>query len=68
MLKAVLTKSEMDRFDATQIGKIALFRRMIESKLLRHWQRLVSGAEFGDEALGQAMEILAATNQLGKRG
>lgn len=66
LLKAALSGEELQQFDQTNIGKIALFRRLIESKILWHWHRLISGAEFGDEALVQTRAISEAIGRIGR--
>lgn len=68
LLEAALGKEEMRKFDAVNLGKIAYFRRVVESKILAQWQRLISGAEFGDEAIKQAEIILEAASKIGRKG
>jgi hypothetical protein len=46
-----------------QFGKIAFFRRTVESKLLAHWEKLISGAQHGHEATRQAQVILIAADK-----
>lgn len=67
LLEAALNPDELQKFDSAQIGKVSYFRRVIESKILVHWHRLISGAEFGDEALKQAEKILEAADRIGRR-
>lgn len=66
LLAAALTPEELARLDALQIGKIDYVRRTIEMKVLKSWHRIISGAEFGNEALTHAQTILEAVNKLGK--
>lgn len=61
-----LTKEELIKFDALPIGKIDYVRKAIEARVLAAWQRVISGAEFGDEALLQAHKILEATSKVGR--
>ncbi len=66
LLALALTKEELKKFDALRIGKIDYVRKAIEIKVLAAWQRVISGAEFGDEALFQAHKILEATSKVGR--
>jgi len=66
LLRASLSPEELRQFDQASVGKIALFRRLIESKILWHWDRLKSGAILGDEAIAQAQAIFEATSRLGR--
>jgi hypothetical protein len=64
LLRLALTKAEMDKFESLKIGKIAYFRKVIEGKLLASWRNLLSGAEFGEEALVHAQSIISATSKV----
>lgn len=68
LLAAALTPDELAKLDALQIGKIDYVRRTIEMKVLKSWHRLISGAEFGDEALKHAQTILEAASNVRKSG
>lgn len=57
LIQAVLTTAELQEFDATQFGKISWLQRRFESKVLVASRRLISGEEFGAEALEQARLI-----------
>jgi hypothetical protein len=66
-IRAVLDPIELQAFEAIQFGKIAFFRRTVESKILMHWEKLISGAQHGDEAAQQAQAILRAADQINDR-
>lgn len=66
LLAATLTPDEIARLDALQIGKIDYVRRTIEMKVLKSWHRLISGAEFGNEAIAHAQTMLEAVSKLAK--
>lgn len=57
LIQAVLTPDELQEFDTTQFGKITWLQRRFESKVLVASQKLISGEEFGAEALEQARLI-----------
>lgn len=64
LLKVILSSEELEQFDETGLGKIALFRRLAESKVLAEWRRLLSGAAAGDEAMEQGQRILKAATEV----
>lgn len=66
LLALALTKEELKKFDALPMGKIDYVRKAIEIKVLAAWQRVISGAELGDEALLQAHKILEASSKVGR--
>jgi hypothetical protein len=68
LLASALTDNELARLDSLTIGKIEFARRTIEMKVLTSWQRLISGATFGDEAMKQAQNILEAASNVRKSG
>lgn len=64
LLHLALTKEEMDKFEYLKIGKIDYFRKVIEGNLLNAWRKLLSGAEFREEALQHAQSIINATSKV----
>lgn len=68
LLRVILTREELDQFDNTDLGKIAMFRRLAESKVLAEWQKLLSGATAGDEAMEQGQRILMAATEVKAHG
>lgn len=68
LLMAILSDDELTRLDGANLGKIAMFRRLSEIKVLAKWQRLLSGAEAGDEAIEQGQRILAAAAEVKAHG
>jgi hypothetical protein len=68
LLAAALTSDELATLDALQIGKIDYVRRTIEMKVLKSWHRIISGAEFGNEALRHAQTILETVSKVGRSG
>lgn len=57
LVETVLTPSEVEEFDAAKFGKITWLQRRFESKILSASRKLISGEEFGSEALEQARLI-----------
>jgi hypothetical protein len=57
LIEAVLPPDECKEFDATRFGKITWLQRRLESKILVATRKLVSGEEFGADALEQAKLI-----------
>lgn len=64
LLSVILSTEELEQFDDTDLGKIALFRRLAESKVLAELRRLLSGQAAGDEAMKQGQRILAAAAEV----
>lgn len=64
ILNATLDKDEIDAFDKCDIAKVAFITNAIEQKLVLALRNLLSGQEFGDEAVRQARRI---TSQLGPK-
>lgn len=64
LLAVALSQEELAEFDSARFGKISLLRRLMDSKIIQAATRVVSGEEFGAEAMRQAREILAATAAL----
>lgn len=60
LLAAAMTSEELSKLDSLQIGKIDFARRAIEMKVLNAWHKLISGAEFGEEALKHSQKLLEA--------
>jgi hypothetical protein len=63
-IRAVMDATELQGFEEMPFGKIAFFRRAVESKILMHWEKLISGAQHGGEAAKQAQEILLAADKI----
>lgn len=64
ILRAVITAAEFAEFEATAFGKIRWLQRRFESKILMAARKLVSGEEFGADALEQAQIIQQKVVQL----
>lgn len=58
LLAATLSPKELAQLDLLEISKIDFVRRAIEEKVLSAWHRLISGEEFGEEALRHANALL----------
>ena len=56
-IQAVLSPTELKEFDDTAFGKVTWLQRRLESKVLWAARQIVSGKEFGAEALEQAKLI-----------
>lgn len=54
LIQAVLSTAELKEFDGTDFGKISWLKRRLESKILGAARQVISGKEFGSEALEQA--------------
>jgi hypothetical protein len=63
LLVATLTAKELEELDMSEISKIDFVRRTIEEKVLSAWHRLISGAEFGEEALRHANALLKVVSR-----
>jgi len=57
LLSSSLSDSELAQFDATPIGKVGWLQRKYEGKILRAMEKIISGKEFGEEALKQAQDM-----------
>ena len=64
LLRLALSDKEMQKFESLQIGKIDYFRKVIESKLLTAWKKLLSGEEIREEAIQHAQAIINATSKV----
>ena len=60
LIQAVLLTAELEEFDDTAFGKVTWLQRRLESKILWAARQIVSGKEFGAEALKQAKLIQEA--------
>ncbi len=54
LLRSAMTESEVKEFEETKIGKVGWIQRKFESKILTAMQIVISGEQFGEEALRQA--------------
>jgi hypothetical protein len=63
LLKSSLTEQEIGRFESAQLGKIGWLQRTYETKILQAMQKVISGQEFGEEALRQAQEMEAKVQE-----
>ncbi|KFC66603.1 hypothetical protein FG94_03273 [Massilia sp. LC238] len=63
LLAATLSAEEIAEFDRLGISKVDFVRRTIEGKVLSAWHRLISGAEFGEEALRHAHALLKVVSR-----
>lgn len=57
LLKSSLTDSELSEFESTKIGKVSWLQRNFETKILAAMQIVISGEQFGEEALRQAQRM-----------
>ena len=57
LIQAVLSTTELKEFDESTFGKVTWLQRSLESKILTAARQVVSGKEFGAEALEQAQLI-----------
>ena len=64
LLNSSLSAQEVAEFDATKIGKVGWLQRNYESKILQAMQKVISGQEFGEEALRQAQDMEEKIQQL----
>lgn len=64
LLNSALSKSEIEKFDATKIGKVNWIQRKFEFKILNAMQVVISGEQFGEEALIQAQKMEEKVQQL----
>jgi len=68
LLRSALTAEEMTEFEATRIGKVGWIQRKFESKILAAMQIVISGEQFGDEALRQAQRMEQKVQELKAAG
>lgn len=64
LLSTSLNAKELDKFNAVNIGKIGWLQRIYEQKMLAAIQLIISGEQFGDEALTQAHRMEEKVQQL----
>lgn len=64
LLYSSLSSQEVAEFDAIKIRKVAWLQRNYESKILQAMQKVISGQEFGEEALKQAQDMEEKIQQL----
>jgi hypothetical protein len=64
LLRSALTESELTEFGETRIGKVGWIQRKFESKILAAMQMVISGEQFGEEALRQAQRMEEKVQQL----
>ncbi len=64
LLRSALTEGELREFDETKIGKVGWIQRKFESKILAAMQIVISGEQFGEEALRQAQRMEEKVQQL----
>lgn len=64
LLVSSLSAQEIAEFDATKIGKVGWLQRNYESKIFQAMQKVISGQEFGEEALKQAQDMEEKIQQL----
>jgi len=57
LVRAVLTDTEFQEFEETRFGKIMWLQRKFEAKILKAAHMLISGEQFGTQALEQARRI-----------
>lgn len=63
MLSAAVSVKEIEELDRLEIGKVDFVCGTIENKVLHSWKKLISGVEFGDEALKHAGDLLKAVKK-----
>jgi hypothetical protein len=68
VIAAVLTPAELAEFDRTEFARINWLQRQLESKLLAAARKIISGENFGAEALEQARLIQERIAQLSAEG
>jgi hypothetical protein len=68
VIAAVLTPVELAEFDGAEFAKITWLQRRLESKLLGAARKIISGENFGAEALEQAKLIQERIAQLSAEG
>lgn len=68
LLYSSLSAEEVAQFEVTTIGKVGWLQRNYEVKILDAMQKVISGKEFGEEALKQAQEMEEKIQQLKREG
>lgn len=63
LLVATLSAAELAQLDTLVIAKIDFVRRTLEDKVLSAWHKLISGEEFGAEALRHANALLKVVSR-----
>ncbi len=66
LLETVLSREDFRKVEGRTISKVDFVRNAIEGKVLDAWRSLLSGRDYGKEALEHAREILDASNRLGR--
>lgn len=64
LINAILSDEEIKDFDSMEFKKIQWLRANIESKILKGISKVVSGEQFGTEALHLAQEITNAVDEV----
>jgi len=64
LMRVVLYENEISEFNKIDFGKINWLRQTLEQKIINSVNKVISGEEFGEEALKQANKILAETNKI----
>ncbi|MCK5875369.1 MAG: hypothetical protein KAG82_11805 [Alcanivoracaceae bacterium] len=64
LLNSALSEADVSEFDRTKFGKVNWIQRKFEFKILAAMQVVISGEQFGDEALRQAMKMEEKVRQL----
>ncbi len=64
LLNSSLTSVEIKSFDDKSIGKVDWLQKNYEFKILQAMEKVISGKEFGEEALKQAQEMEEKVQQL----
>ena len=64
LLNSALSEIEVAEFDNTKIGKVNWIQRKFDFRILAAMQVVISGEQFGDEALKQAMKMEEKVQQL----
>jgi len=64
LLNSSLSAKDVTLFEAVKIGKVGWLQSNYESKILKAMQNVISGKEFGEEALQQAQEMEHKIQQL----
>jgi hypothetical protein len=64
LLRSALATDELSEFESTRIGKVGWIQRRFESKILTAMQIVISGEQFGEEALRQAQRMEEKVQEL----
>jgi hypothetical protein len=57
LLTSVVTQKELQEFDGKKFGQLTWIQSLLESKILQHANRIVSGEESADFGFAQAQRI-----------